>query len=309
MASLANGTSLCAGKSTATSTPRRAASIRARSNWRLGRKYPCASWIEVRAPRNASRYRRRSRQPPPRFARWTRIGPCGSWRLSRRSSRASRAGSAPDLDGEVGPADGATVDPVLVADVDASHERDALVDEEELAVVALQRPEEEPPPPGLDADRAAGCDQLRLDLAGVLRGAPSVERDAHLDASGSGCGQRRHEALARRVQAEEIHLQLHGLSRLLDGQDHARERLDAAIEQRQVLRVVHRTPHHAGVSGLRPRRSFRTKGDGGPTRRHVQRIEERRRSAVTRSCVARSAKRLYNPACWCALATTVLVLE
>ena len=161
--------------------------------------------------------------------------------LPAQLAREPRAGVAPDLGDEVGPADGATVDAVLVADVDATHERDALVDEEELAVIARERAEQEPPAPGVNADRAAGGGQLCLDLVRVLRRAPSVERDAHVDTAGSGGRQRRDEAPARRVEAEQVHLQLHGLSRLLDGQDHARKRLDTAVEQSQVLRGLHRT--------------------------------------------------------------------
>ncbi len=145
-------------------------------------------------------------------------------------AREPRASAAPDLGGKVGPADGATVATVLIAHVDAAHERDALVDEEELAMISRQRAEKEPPAPGLDADRAAGGDQLRLDLARILRRAPSVERDAHGNAAGRGSRQRGDEAPAGRVEAEEIHLQLHALSRLLDGQDHARKGLCAAVE-------------------------------------------------------------------------------
>jgi hypothetical protein len=44
----------------------------------------------------------------------------------------------------------------------------------------------------------------------------------------------------RRFEAEEIHLQLHALARLLDGQNHARKCLDAAVEQHQALRGLHR---------------------------------------------------------------------
>src|SRR5216684_6282195 len=237
IASLANGTSLRAGRSTATSTPRRAASTRARSTWRLGRKYPCASWMDVRAPRLSDP-------------------------LAAQLAREPRAGVAPDLGGEVGPADGATVDAVLVADVDATHERYALVDEEELAMIARERAEQEPPAPGVNADRAAGGGQLRLDLARVLRRAPPVERDAHVDAAGSGGRQRRDEAPTRRVEAEEIHLQPHGLSRLLDGQDHARKCLDTAVEQRQILRGLHRPPHDVVYPDL----AVRARSDAGGTR-------------------------------------------
>jgi hypothetical protein len=54
-------------------------------------------------------------------------------------AREPRASAAPDLGGKVGPADSAIVATVLVARVDAAHERDAIVDEEELAVISRHR--------------------------------------------------------------------------------------------------------------------------------------------------------------------------
>jgi hypothetical protein len=142
--------------------------------------------MEVRAPR---RPRGSDAAVASRRRDWR--GGCG-WPgqlldpFAAQLAREPRASAAPDLGGKVGPADGATVATVLVAHVDAAHERDALVDEEELAMIARQRAEKEPPAPGVDADRAAGGDQLRLDLARILRRAPSVERDAHGNAAGRG---------------------------------------------------------------------------------------------------------------------------
>src|SRR5216684_1691593 len=119
---------------------------------------------------------------PPAAAAIGEVDADGPLRLSNplmaQLAREPGAGDAPDLDGKVGPAD--------VATVDAAHERDAIVDEEELAMIARQRAEQEPPAPGVDADRAAGGDQLRFDLARVFRRAPSVERYAHGNAAGRG---------------------------------------------------------------------------------------------------------------------------
>ncbi len=151
------------------------------------------------------------------------------------------ARGAVDLDGDV--------DPRLVADevvdeVDAADEGDAIVDDQELAMIAPPLPVEDAAPQRVvDGGVAAGDAQRGDDAGGDVAGAPGVDDDAHLDPALRRLLERGDEQRAHARGGDGVDLEVDRRGRRADGREHAGEGDRAAIEQHDRARRSGRDHH------------------------------------------------------------------
>ena len=129
---------------------------------------------------------------------------------------------------------------VVVDDVDAADERDAVIDQRQLAMQPTQQAALEPPPAGRAKDHQFGAGGLEpgSELCGPGAGAIGVDDDAHGDAAGCRGSQRIGHAHADIVLGEDVGLEPHRLRRGLDRRQQQRKKFVAAFEQPQSVAAV-----------------------------------------------------------------------
>ena len=234
-----------------TSTPRRAALRRARRTFQVGREIGCRQPDALLGTVQISDQRLQYvavlagvgvRHPAQSLAAvGRRRQPCRGHRLARAPGPGLQAGVPLALEqGQpVGGhralhfhhhfVPGAAVvrhRPELVGRPGAAHEGQVLVDQQQLAVVAVQdAPAGAPAQRVVLAQLATGRKQAAAPGATQAQAAESVEQAAHRHPAGSRDQQRFEQALGATAALHQVQLQVDLALRVLDGREHAREEI------------------------------------------------------------------------------------